>query len=282
MTTATRGGTAFDTPVDAAVARAVASEVARRRRAALGRRALSLATPPLLLLVWEVLVRIGMLDHRFFSRPSDVFVTFANMLADGTLLTNVAVTLQRVVVGFTAGAAVALVVGTLMGLSPWVRAALNPLVAALYPIPKIALFPLVLIIFGLGETSKIIIIAIGVFFPVLVNTLLGVLSIPRIFFEVADNFGATGYRFYRSIVAPGALPAIFSGIKLGAGMSLLVIVAAEFVGSADGLGALIWSAWQTYQIDRMYAGLVTISLLGYAILTALDEIERFVIPWRQN
>lgn len=272
----------LDVPMDVAVARALANEAARRRRAALGRRALSFGTPPLLLAVWEILVRTGLLDQRFFSRPTDVFVTFASMLADGTLLSNVLVTLQRVAVGFTAGAVAALVVGTLMGLSPWVRAAFNPLIAALYPIPKIALFPLILIIFGLGETSKIIIIAIGVFFPVLVNTLLGVLSIPKIFFEVADNFGATGYRFYRSIVAPGALPAIFSGIKLGAGMSLLVIVAAEFVGSADGLGALIWAAWQTYQIERMYAGLVTISLLGYAIIMALDEIERLVIPWRQN
>lgn len=282
MTAASRAGAADDPTIDPVVARAVAAAVARKRRVAVARRALSFSTPPLLLLVWEILVRVGILDQRYFSRPTDVFVTFAKMLGDGTLVSNVATTLQRVAIGFAAGASVALVVGTLMGLSPWVRAALNPLVAALYPIPKIALFPLVLIIFGLGETSKIIIIAIGVFFPVLVNTLLGVLSIPTIFFEVADNFGATGFRFYRWIVAPGALPAIFSGIKLGAGMSLLVIVAAEFVGSADGLGALIWTAWQTYQIDRMYAGLVTISVLGYAIIMALDELERIVIPWRQQ
>lgn len=282
MTTRPAVQEGLDVLVDATVATAVGAEVARRRRAALARRFLSFATPPLLLVVWEIFVRTGLLDQRFFSRPTDVFVAFVTMLEDGTLVANVAITLQRVAIGFTFGAVAALIVGTLMGLSPWVRAALNPIIASLYPIPKIALFPLILIIFGLGETSKIIIIAIGVFFPVLVNTLLGVMSIPTIFFEVADNFGATGYRFYRSIVAPGALPAIFGGLKLGAGMSLLVIVAAEFVGSADGLGAMIWSTWQTYQIDRMYVGLVTISLLGYVILTALDEIERIVIPWRQH
>ncbi len=268
--------------VDPTVAAAVAVEAARRRRAALARRLLSFATPPLLLVLWEILVRVGLLDQRFFSRPTDVFVAFVTMIEDGSLLSNVGITMERVAIGFTFGAVAALIVGTLMGLSPWVRAALNPIVASLYPIPKIALFPLILIIFGLGEASKIIIIAIGVFFPVLVNTLLGVMSIPTIFFEVADNFGATGYRFYRSIVAPGALPAIFGGLKLGAGMSLLVIVAAEFVGSADGLGAMIWSSWQTYQIDRMYVGLVTISLLGYVILTLLDEIERIVLPWRER
>ncbi|WPD19513.1 ABC transporter permease [Thermaerobacter composti] len=243
-------------------------------------RWLSIASPIGLLLIWEVLVRLGWLDVRFFPPPSRIAVRFAAMVADGTLVQHLGISLLRVLLGFAAGAVPAVVLGLTMGLFPVVRAVLEPVVAAIYPIPKIALLPLLLMIFGVGETFKVVTIALGCFTLVLVNTVAGVVNIERIYIDVARNFGASRLDFYRTVAWPGALPMIFAGLKLGMGVSLLLIVAAEMIGARSGLGYLIWNSYQVWDMAAMYIGLVLMSFFGYVFTMALNELERVVLPWR--
>lgn len=243
-------------------------------------RWLSLASPILLLLVWEALVNTGALDARFFSAPSTVAVTFWKLLESGELLRHTSASVSRVLIGFVFGAAPAVALGMLMGIWRPARLAIEPLAAALYPIPKIAILPLIIILFGIGETSKIITIAISVFFLVLLNTVAGVLAVDGRYFEVGRNLGARRWDLYWTVALPGAMPAIMTGAKLGLGFALTVIVGTEFLGSREGIGAMIWLAYQSFNIDTMFAGLIVVALLGWLSNLALDEIERRLIPWR--
>jgi len=243
-------------------------------------RLLSVFSPILLLILWEILVQIGALDKRFFPAPSSIVGTFTNLVTSGELWKHLTASISRILIGFALGAIPALLLGITMGLFRWPRAFFSPMIAALYPIPKIAILPLIMLIFGLGEPSKWVIIAIGTFFLVLYNTMAGVMNIPNIYLDVGKNFGASRIQFYSTIALPGALPLIFTGMKLAAGVALLIIVAAEFVGAKTGIGYLIWQSWQTFSVETMYVGLVVIAVLGYLVSLAMDELEHFLIPWR--
>ncbi len=245
-------------------------------------RLVSVVSPLLLLSVWEVLSRVGFLDSRFFPAPSDILDTFLGLLSSGELIGHVATTLVRVTIGFALGAMPALALGILMGLSRMTRAALKPMVGALYPIPKTALLPLLLLIFGLGETSKYALIATGVFFIVLLNTMGGVMSIDQVYLDVGKNYGARSRDVFVTIALPGALPLIFAGLRLAWGTALLLIFVAEQVGARSGLGAFIWSSWQTFDIEEMFVGLSTISIIGYVSFLIFDELQRWLIPWKEG
>jgi NitT/TauT family transport system permease protein len=245
-------------------------------------RLVSVASPLVLLLVWELLVRSRVLDVRFFPAPSQVLRALWDLAASGVLLQDVGVSLTRIGAGFLLGALSGLVIGLLMGVSRLVRAAGKPLFGVLYPIPKIAILPLVMLVFGIGETSKYVIVAIGVFFLVLLNTMAGVVNIDKIYLDVGRNYGAGRLDVLRRIALPGALPFIFTGLRLGWGTGLLLIVAAEFISAKSGLGYLIWNSWQTFSVEEMYAGLLTVSGLGLISFAILDVLERWLLPWKQE
>jgi NitT/TauT family transport system permease protein len=251
-----------------------------RRRAAPSAAALELISPVIILLLWQALVWGGILDARFFPAPSTVILESITLLATGELPLDLAWTLSRVLIGFFLGAIPAVLLGIAMGLSPLLRAFLRPAIAALYPIPKVALFPLLMLIFGLGEPSKWAIVAIAVFFQVLLATLAGVVNIEPIFLDVARNFGAGRWVAYRKIAWPAALPFIFTGCQLGLGMALIVVVIAEQFGTKAGLGYLIWRSWQVFEVSDMYVGLLVIALLGYLTQLAMRRLERSVIRWK--
>lgn len=244
-------------------------------------RALSVLSPLTLLLLWEILARCGAIDVRLFSSPSKILETLLPLLWSGELLYNTWVSIQRVLWGFLAGAIPGILLGIIMGLSPFIRSAIEPMITATYPIPKLALMPLILLIFGLGETSKIFTIAIGVFYLVVINTMTGVLDIDSIYLDVAKNFGAGRLNFYFTVALPGALPMIFAGLKLGMGMALILIVAAELSAAKAGVGYMIWRAYDMFDIEQMFVALITLSVLGYIFSLLLDLIERMVVPWKQ-
>lgn len=245
-------------------------------------RIITILSPILLLLLWEITVRLGLLDDRFFPAPTGIASTFVSLAESGELWTNTWVSLRRLFFGFFLGGIPALALGLLMGQYRPIRAAINPLVAATYPIPKSAILPLILLIFGLGEASKIVMVAIGVFFPVLINTVAGVLEIDKMYHDVGKNFGASRWKQFTTIALPGAMPLIMTGIKLGVGMGLILIAIAEIVGAKSGLGFMIWNAWQIFAVETMYVGLITIAILGFLFSIALDELEKLVIPWRSG
>lgn len=258
-------------------ARADSSRARRRRRQ---ERAAGVVTPLVIVATWELLAQAGWIDTRFFPAPSAIVLNAgADLVVSGDLLTHLRASLVRIFAGFLVGAIPGLVLGLIMGASRIVRAALHPVLASTYPIPKLAIFPLMLLIFGLGESSKIALISVGVFYLVLFNTVTGVLGIPRIYFDVARDSGASRWRTFWSIALPGASPNIFTGLRLGIGMALLLIVAAEMVGAREGVGFLVWWSWQTFSIELMYSGLILLALLGFLLSLALDFIEARVVPW---
>lgn len=243
-------------------------------------RLLSIASPVGLLLVWEICARVGFIDTRFFPAPSSVISALIEMVKSGALITHTAVSMQRLAWGTLLGGAPALVLGIVMGLNRPVRAIFDPLIAATYPIPKSAILPLALLIFGLGEASKIFMVAIGVFFPVAINATTGVLEINKIYLDVGQNFKASRWNTFWTIALPGALPVIMTGFKLGIGIGLVLIAVAEMIGAKSGLGYMIWSAWETFSVEQMYVGLFTIAIIGYAITLGLNELERLIVPWK--
>jgi NitT/TauT family transport system permease protein len=232
------------------------------------------------LLVWEGLSRAGILDARFVPPPSTVLHTLAMMIRTGEIPYHVAVSLRRIILGFLLGAVPAVGAGLAMGLSRPVRALLMPLVSAIYPIPKIAVYPLIIFYLGLGEASKISIVALSIFFLVLLNTMAGVLAVDPAYFKIARAYGADVRGIVGTVAFPGALPHIFTGLKLGMGFALIVIVGAELLGSDAGIGYLIWRAYQIFAVDAMFAGLLVTAMLGWVATTALDWLEQWLLPWR--
>lgn len=245
-------------------------------------RVIALLSPFLFLIVWELASRGGLLDSRFFPAPTTIFRASWEHLRSGYLIDNVAISLRRVAIGFTVGAVPGLVLGLVLGFSRLGRAALLPLVQAVYPIPKSAIAPLLLLIFGFGEPSKWVLVALGVFFPVFFNTLAGVLNLEKIYSEVAQNFGANRYQFVRTVALPGAMPMIMTGLRLGVGMGLLLIAVAEIIGADSGLGFMIYNAWQLFQVETMYVGLLAIAILGLVAQLLMNRLERALVPWAQH
>ncbi len=243
---------------------------------------MAVASPAILLILWEGLVRAGLLDARFFPAPSSVVVELVALCRTGELFVHLGYTLSRVAIGFALGAVPGVLVGVVMGLSPVIRAFLQPAISSIYPIPKVALFPLAMLIFGLGEPSKWAIVAVAVFFQVLISTLAGVVNIDRVYLDVAADFRASRWQAYRTIALPGALPFIFTGFQLGLGMALIVVVIAENFGTEHGLGYLIWHSWQIFEVRDMYVGLIMVALLGYTSQLAMARLERSLIPWKRG
>jgi len=243
---------------------------------------ISIISPIVLLLLWEVMVRMHLLDSRFFPAPSTIFVTLVEMIKSGLLFSDLSISLYRIFGGFLLGAIPGLVIGLTMGLFPLAKAILDPIVAATYPIPKLAIMPLIMVLLGLNDFEKMVIIALGTFFIVLINTCAGVVNLDKIYMDVAKNYGATKKDYYLTVALPGALPMIFTGLKLGMGMALLLIVAAEMNGAASGIGYRIWESYSIFNIPEMFVSFVVMSFLGYVFTIALDEIERLVIPWKNE
>ena len=257
-------------------------DISERKRVAAKRRdiILSVASPLGLLAAWEIAARLGLIDVRFFPAPSSIISALIASAQSGELLANTEISLQRLILGFLMGGVPALILGIVMGISRPVRAVVDPLVAATYPIPKSAILPLILLIFGLGEMSKIVMVAIGVFYPIAINATAGVLQISRIYLDVGTSFKAGRWNTFRTIALPGALPFIMTGVKLGAGLGLILIAIAEMMGAKSGLGYMIWSAWETFSVDKMYVGLFMIAIIGFVMTLGLNELERWLIPWK--
>jgi ABC-type nitrate/sulfonate/bicarbonate transport system permease component len=280
------GGAAMSASDTADIGKAAARSVdvgeEARLRAKRRDRMISIASPLGLLLGWELAAQAGVIDVRFFPAPSSIIRTLIQMAGTGELFDNVLISLQRIVLGFLLGGVPAIGIGIAMGLWRPIRALVDPLIVATYPIPKSSLLPLILLIFGLGEMSKVVMVAIGVFYPVAINATAGVLQINSIYLDVGRSFKASRWDTFRTIALPGALPFIMTGVKLGAGLALILIAIAEMVGAKSGIGYMIWSAWETFAVAKMYVGLFVIALIGFAISLVLNEVERWIIRWKAD
>ena len=207
--------------------------------------------------------------------------TFVEMMVNGRLLDGVIASLSRMLQGFFFGSLIGIVIGMLMG---WVRTiedVMEPIVSALYPIPKTALFPLFMLWFGLGNASKVVTIAAGVLFLVLINTVTGVKGINPILIKAARDLGATASQIFVKVVLPGSLPNIFTGLRLGAGVALLLVFVTEMEATDRGLGFLMWESFQLMLVTRMFACMITFALLGIFSAWFLRMLERLFCPWQE-
>jgi NitT/TauT family transport system permease protein len=205
--------------------------------------------------------------------------TFWDEIVSGNLPRDAMATVGRVAIGYTLGAVPALVLALGLGLWRTPRMLVLPIFSALYTVPKIALYPLLLLVFGIGEAPKYVLVALATFFLIFFNTLTGVLQIPRIYLDVARNLGTTTTQLFRTVALPAAMPGIFNGMRLAFATTFVLLAAVEFVGAKSGLGYSIWSAWQTFAVEKMYVGIVSISLIGYLCVTAVQWVERRAVPW---
>jgi NitT/TauT family transport system permease protein len=242
---------------------------------------LTILAPLTVLVLWEGLSRGGFIDSRFWPAPTSLAATFRELTVEGNLIGDVQATLFRVLGGFLLGAVPAVALGLAMGLFWPVRVFFMPIAAAIYALPKISLLPLVLITFGRGESSKLFMVALSIFFLVVLSTMSGVLAINQAYRDVARNLGASRWQTFVTVAFPGAMPATFTGLRLGLGFALIVIVGTEFLSPGDGgVGNLIWESWQVLRIRHMFVGLIVTGLIGWALTLTLDVIERVIVPWK--
>ncbi len=273
---------------------------------------LAVGFPVLLLICWQLIVGAKILSPRWFPPPTKIARALWDLTVDYDRFEKTSLigrpwlildkyhsdgwdgvwglykegqvwaTLTRVLLGFVLGAIPGIVIGVIMGLNETVRTMLDTTLSAIYVLPKIAIFPIVMLLFDnpFGEGPKVTVIAISAFFLVAINTMTGVRDIDPIFLQAGKNYGANWHQMFRHIILPGAMPVIFSGLRLALGTALIVVVAIEFVRAKIGVGHLIYYHWQVLETDKMYAGLIVVMALGIVLTQGLQWLERRLMPWR--
>ncbi|MCS7235176.1 MAG: ABC transporter permease [Armatimonadota bacterium] len=232
--------------------------------------------------VWELASRLGGLPAVFLPPPTAVAAELAGMAASGELWRSLQASLFRIVTGFLVGTGAGVLVGTAVAVSPVAEAVADPLVAATYPIPKIALLPLLVLWLGIGEASKVAVIAIGAFFPVAVGTAAGIRGTDPLLVRAAVSLGASPLQVITKVRVPAALPVMFAGFRLAAGMSLLLVVSAEMIAAATGIGFTILHAGDLMQTSKLLAAIVVLSALGLLSSWGLQALERRVVRGRPH
>jgi len=235
----------------------------------------SLIVPIIIIIVWALLTTYtGIIPSYLIPSPHDVFIAFEKLLVNGTLAEDTFDTLTRVLLGFLVAASVAIPVGIFMGWSKTVENYLGFIIGILRPIPPIAWIPFAILWFGLGLGSALFVIFVGSIFPILINTADGVKRIDNVYIESAATLGANQYQILKKVVVPAALPNIITGLKVGMGIALMCTVAAEMIGSNNGLGYLILTATSMLDSASAIVGMLTIGLIGLGFEHIFRHIER--------
>lgn len=255
--------------------------------------------PALVLIIWEVVVRMGWVSPQILPAPSAVVVRWYHYALpldpydpemgskfmwalSGELPHDTWESFYRVLGGFVIGAGLALPLGLMMGISQKVYEYMNPLVQVLRPIPPIAYIPLSILWFGLGNPPAIFLIALGAFFPVLMNTIVGVRAVDSIYIRAAKNMGAGSFTMFRKVIIPAAMPYILSGVRIGIGTGFICMIVAEMIAVNNGLGYRILEAREYFWSDKIIAGMLTIGLLGLAIDTVVSRLNNYLLRWHRG
>lgn len=243
---------------------------------------LPLVVPLLLIAGWELLSLKGYIKPAILPAPSAIWSILVEMIKTGELQNHLLVSLWRVVKGFSAGAALGLVGGVLIGLSPRIERALVLITGLLRPIPIIAWVPVLILWMGIDEASKITVIAIGSFWPVLLNVVHGIRNTDRKYVEVATILEKSRWTLLTKVVLPSALPSIFTGIRIGIGIAWMSVVGAELIAASAGVGYMIMYARELSQADVMLVGVVSIGITGLLIDYLIRTLETRLLKWNVN
>ncbi|MEW9699780.1 ABC transporter permease [Paenibacillus sp. SI8] len=235
-----------------------------------------------LLVIWELAPRIGLVDITFFPPISEIGAAWWQLLLSGDLVDHTIASLSRSLAGFLLAILISIPLGLAIGWWKKVSEYLNPLLELLRNTAALAILPVFILLLGLGETSKIAIVLYACAFPLLLNTISGVKNVDPLLIKSARSMGLSSLSLFRKVIVPAAIPTIFVGIRQAGASSILVLVAAEMVGAKSGLGYLIQYAQFSFQITNMYAGIISISVIGVIINYLLVALEKRLTGWKQT
>lgn len=245
---------------------------------------LSLLSVALMLLVWWAVTALGLVAPLFLPPPQQVLqklllIASPQGFMDATLWQHLGASLTRMLVALFFAALIGIPVGIAMGLSPAIRGLLDPLIELYRPVPPLAYLPLMVIWFGIGETSKILLIYLAVFAPVTLSTLAGVKNAQQVRIRAAQALGASRWQLLRYVILPGALPEILTGLRIGLGVGWSTLVAAELIAATRGLGFMVQSAGEFLATDVVLAGIAVIALIAFSLELGLRALQRRLTPW---
>jgi NitT/TauT family transport system permease protein len=230
--------------------------------------------------LWQLAGSTGWVNPLFLPAPSAIAVAIYRLAISGALWQHVSYSVMRIGTGWILGTIAGVIVGFAIGLSSLARGVGITFISALFPIPKIALLPLLILWLGIGEEPKIATIALGVFFSTAISVYSGVDSVPRNLIRMAQSFNVPFHAIVRRVIWPGALPSILAGFRITASVALLLVVSAEMIGAQFGIGAFVLQAGNLMQTDQLLAGVVILSLFGLAVGRLINWLETRLLHWR--
>lgn len=236
-------------------------------------------TPVVIVAAWQIASENGKINASVLPSPFTIGGTLAAMAQSGELFQHLSVSLLRVIKGYLLGCILGIIAGTLMGLIRKFESAMTLVFGIIRPIPIIAWVPILILWMGIDESSKVTVIAFGTFFPVMLNTVYGIQSTDKKYLEVAYSLEKSPVRILLRVIFPSALPAIFTGIRIGLGIAWMSVVGAELIAASSGIGYLISYAGQLSQPDVMLAGVISIGIVGLLLDILLRAVERLVLKW---
>lgn len=248
------------------------------------RLGISLLTLGALLALWWLVARLGLISPLFLPPPAQVLQQFATLAGpqgfmDATLWQHLAASLQRILIALAAATLCGVTVGLAMGLSPTLRGMLDPLIELYRPVPPLAYLPLMVIWFGIGETSKVLLIYLAIFAPVAMATLAGVQGARQVRLRAARALGANRWQVLWYVIVPGALPDMLTGLRIGLGVGWSTLVAAELIAATRGVGFMVQAAGEFLATDVVLAGILVIALIAFTLELGLRALQRRLTPW---
>ena len=238
--------------------------------------------PVTLVVLWEAASKMGLIEAHLLPAPSVIIASLYQMVLEGTLWGHLGSTLTRVFAGFFIGTLAAIIVGSLVGYLKIFEELVDPIIQALRSIPSLAWVPLFILWMGIGETSKVTLIAVGVFFPVYLNMVAGIRGVDRKLIEVGKIYGFTSFQIVRRIILPASLPSFLTGIRSGLGLGWMFVVAAEIMGASKGLGYLLIVGQNTYSPDTIIGSILLFAILGKLTDWFLKMIEERSLRWQDS
>ena len=230
--------------------------------------------------LWQLAGSAGWVNPLFLPAPSAIAVAIYKLAQSGALWHHLSVSVMRIGAGWILGTVAGVIVGFSIGLSSLARGVGITFISALFPIPKIALLPLLILWLGIGEEPKIATIALGVFFSTAISVYSGVDNVPRNLIRMAQSFNVPFDAIVRRVIWPGALPSILAGFRITASVALLLVVSAEMIGAEYGIGAFVLQAGNLMQTDQLLAGVVILSLFGLVVGRLINLLETRLLHWR--
>ncbi|NAO27619.1 aliphatic sulfonate ABC transporter permease SsuC [Pseudomonas syringae pv. dysoxyli] len=237
------------------------------------------ALPVLLLAVWQLSVSAGWLSTRILPAPSAVIEAGINLVASGEIWTHLAISGWRAGIGFVIGGGIGLALGFITGLSKWGERLLDSSVQMIRNVPHLALIPLVILWFGIDETAKIFLVALGTLFPIYLNTYHGIRNIDPALVEMSRSYGLSGFSLFRHVILPGAMPSILVGVRFALGFMWLTLIVAETISASSGIGYLAMNAREFLQTDVVVLAIVLYAVLGKLADLAARGLERVCLRW---